>query len=153
MNSQNSLDQIKKNIWAMLFTNNSIKDELEENWLGTNAQSWGTEDILKSIKKNLNVSIDENSELFQMFKEFYDQQMMFFMLGYKSIEDYSNGISDEIDSGVYLFLNDLKNGIKNFSEEFSKLFNDYKIIKVRSSDGEFSNTATNINELLEIVQL
>jgi hypothetical protein len=94
----------------------------------------------------LPIVIKTDTKAFQYLKEFFNQQLMFELVGYKDEVAYQNCKGETLTSDPFIFLFDLKAE----ALQMTGLFNEHEFIKVRSSDGNFSELTSDIVELNDV---
>lgn len=136
----------KSDVFNFLYTSPDIKTWMEDFWCVANGQEWDNQRIVDCIKSVFNFNIDINASNFSIIRDFFNQYMMFEIVGYKNQEDFDKANGDFINHEPYSYLKDLQEEI----DLFPNLFSDYNIIKIRSNNGEYSSLAKTFQDIKQL---
>ena len=136
----------KAEVFELLKSNAEVKTSMTDYWCENNGQCWEDFEIVKLTSDIFNVEIKTDTKPFEFIKEFVNQQLMFELVGYKDDAAYQNCKGETLTCDPFIFLFDLK-----FEALLmTGLFDDHEFIKVRSSDGNFSELTSDIVELNDV---
>lgn len=136
----------KAEVFGLLKSNAEVKTSLTDYWCENNGQSWEESEIVEAILDIFKVAIKTDTKVFKYLKEFFNQQLMFELVAYKDDDAYQNCKGETLTADPFIFLFDLKAE----ALQMTGLFNDHEFIKVRSSDGNFSELTSSIVELNDV---
>jgi hypothetical protein len=131
-------------IFDTLFNNDNIKESLTDYWRENNGQEWTDTEIVSNLTTHLGIILTPNSDNFNHIRNFYNQQMMFELVGYKNEADFNKCKGETLHISLYSFLRELQADICKWKEPFDE----QKIIKVRSNDGEYSAKTYNLPDIM-----
>ena len=137
----------KGEILETLYSSEKIKHEMGERWCEDAQKRWQDEDIITSIHNHLGATITNDLSCFDVIRTFYNQHMMFELIGYKTQLDYENAKGESLQQAPYLLLKDLQHEALLEMEDPFKI---YEVVKVRSCDGEYSSKVADLADLMDL---
>jgi hypothetical protein len=136
----------KDDIFNILQINEDITDRICDYWIGNNGQEWLDTEIVDTVSEILDIHLKTNTKHFSYIREFFNQQLMFELVGYEDDAAYQNCKGETLTSDPICFLSE----VKEFALSTADLFDDFKFIKVRSACGDFSELTSDISGINKI---
>lgn len=130
----------KDSLIKLLEQNEEIIEAMDQYWEETSGQDdWEDNNIVLVLEEHFMFDLTPSHELFPVVRDFFNQTMNFFLVGYESEDKFNNASGHSGDSGTDI------SGTYNFISEARKAmvdadFDDYELIWLRSSNGEESET-------------
>lgn len=136
----------KVEVFTLLKSNDEVKTSMTDYWCENNGQNWEESEIVEALFDIFKIEVKTDTKAFEYLDEFFNQQLMFELVAYKDDVAYQNCKGETLTSDPFIFLFDLKAEALHMTG----LFNDHEFIKVRSSDGNFSELTSGIVELNDV---
>jgi hypothetical protein len=123
----------------------ALNDAILDYWCGNNGQEWSDQEIISIVSELLGIELKMESNAYDFIKDYFNQQLMFEAIGYRTEDDYLNADGESLTE-TYVFFHDLKDRLLEITDEVKA----YRYIKMRSSDGEWSFLLSDIAEIKEV---
>jgi hypothetical protein len=127
-------------IIKLLKQNEEIVEAMSEHWNNVSGQEdWKDNDIVITLERHFMFDLTASHYLFPVVREFFNQTLNFFLVGYEKEGDFKNSSNHAGDygtdiSGRILFFEDARKAMVDAD------FDNYELIWLRSSNGESSET-------------
>jgi hypothetical protein len=139
-------DSSKDDIFNILQKNEDITNRMSDYWAANNGQEWLDTEIVDTISEVLDISLKIDTKHFSYIREFFNQQLMFELVGYEDDAAYQSCQGELITSDPICFLSELK----AYALSNTDLFEGLQFIKVRCVYGYFSVLTSDTAEINNI---
>lgn len=127
----------------VLSKNTTITEALIDHWEDSEGQAWSAKKVADFLQRTFSVELEFSSAAFSGTYAFFNQQMMFDVVGYTSQENYNNAKGESLLGEPAPFLGPLLAD----DDFWHQMTDKYTLLKLRSNNGEYSTLINGIDDV------